>query len=179
MTKQKSNERAFIKKIILVPIIAVLVVLISCSKEDTQSLSDYGSVGIEFHNNMKNEWWYPILKKHNIEPQGFNNFQNVFEMGTKNSIDNKIVTLENAFFLIRTDSNNYMIFRSPLAYHDLDSNIIIGEEGSLEKYSLKSKDTISLETLTAKKIKIQLNGKLLEATEAIFNDNMKYSQKKK
>jgi hypothetical protein len=88
--------------------------------------------------NFENEWWTPILKKHNFIPSGFNNFEKVFEMGTTNSMKDRIVTLKNAFILVKIDVNEYRIIKSPLSYHDLDKNIIEAEEGTIETFNFNS-----------------------------------------
>ncbi len=106
--------------------------------------------------NFENEWWYSILKKHKIEPSGFNNFEKVFEMGTKNTINNRVVTLENAFFLIKSNSDEYYILKSPLAYHDLDKNIITCDKGTMETYKLKSEDTEPFEKQSFEKVTLKI-----------------------
>jgi hypothetical protein len=133
MTKNNSKSKAIIRKIAVMPVFLILTIILACSKDDVRK-----DIPVQTSNlmNMEKTWWYPILKELNIEPRAYNTFGNVFEMGTKNSIDNKIVTLENAFFLIRNDSVNFSILKSPLAYHDLDSNIIRGERGSLINYRI-------------------------------------------
>jgi hypothetical protein len=50
---------------------------------------------------VSENWWQPILEAHNIKPTAYNNFTNVFEMGTKNTINGRVVNLENALFLFR------------------------------------------------------------------------------
>jgi beta-lactamase regulating signal transducer with metallopeptidase domain len=107
---------------------------------------------------FKNEWWYPILKKHNVEPSGFNNFEKVFEMGSTNSIKDRVVTLENAFILLRIDANEYGIIKSPLAYHDLDKNIIECDEGTIIYYEFNSVDINPRLKITFNKLTCQLNG---------------------
>jgi len=115
MTKNDSSGNAIFRKIATIPLFLVLAITLALGQENKPKDSVM---------NFENEWWYPILKKHNIEPSGFNNFEKVFEMGTKNTINNRIVTIENAFFLIKTSNDEYFILKSPLAYHDLDKNII-------------------------------------------------------
>jgi hypothetical protein len=66
-------------------------------------------------------------------------------MGSTNFVDNKIVTLENAFFLIK-DSDRYTIIKTPLAYHDIDKNIIKGDKDvtiEVYKYSDDNKPIIT------------------------------------
>ena len=79
-------------------------------------------------------------KKHKIQPSRFNNYENFFEMGSKITLDNRIITLENALFIIRNESTSYTIIKSPLAYHDLDNKTIKGIDGTMDKYYFKSEE---------------------------------------
>jgi len=148
MTKNNSTGNAIFRKIATIPLFLILAITLAFGQENKPKNSVM---------NSENEWWYPILKKHNIEPSGFNNFEKVFEMGTKNTINNRIVTLENAFFLIKTGNDEYYILKSPLAYHDLDKNIITCDKGTLETFKIKSEDTESFEKRSFKKLELQIN----------------------
>ncbi len=71
-----------------------------------------------------------------MEPQSFNNFGKVFEMGSSNSINDGIVTLIDAVFIIGVDEENYIMIKSPKASHDIEKGIISGETGVLENYTI-------------------------------------------
>jgi beta-lactamase regulating signal transducer with metallopeptidase domain len=129
MTKNNSPMTSVVRKIAIVPLVSLLACMLSFSQENLQK---------EGGMNIEEEWWVPVLEKHNIEPKAFNNFENVFEMGSSNSINNGVVTLKDAFFVIRSDGGEYTFLRSPLAYHYLDANIIEGEYGTLEAYNSKN-----------------------------------------
>ena len=60
-------------------------------------------------------WWTSVSLKHDITLHSYNGFNTLVEMGYTNSIDNKIVTLENAIFIIKQSADKYLIIRSPLA----------------------------------------------------------------
>jgi hypothetical protein len=148
MTKNNSSGYAIFRKIATIPLFLILAITLALGQENKPKDSVM---------NFENEWWSPILKKHNIEPSGFNNFGKVFEMGTKNTINNRIVTLENAFFLIKNSNGEYYILKSPLAYHDLDKNIITCDKGTMETFKIKSEDTESFEKQSFEKLKLQIN----------------------
>lgn len=147
MTKNNSLVKSIVRRIAIVPLVFLLAVTLTFSQKTILSDSLF---------NFDNEWWYPIIEKHNIEILAFNNFQDVFEMGTSNSIDNRIVTLTDALFIIR-EKNGYKILKSPLAYHDLDKNVISGDEGVMETFKYESEDTDPVEIISYKKIVFQLN----------------------
>lgn len=149
MKKSYPINKAVLRKISALTLALFLAILLSCSKETplTNSL------------NYDNEWWSPILKKHGLAPYGFNNFEKVFEMGTVNSITNRIVTLENAVFLLKPEGDNYSIIRSAKAYHDLDKNTIEAEEGTFITYSLKVKEINPVNEIGFSHLKYEVDNK--------------------
>lgn len=151
MMKNNASEKVFIKKIVAIPLFLILTVTLCFCQESKPK---------ENMLNIESEWWYPILKKQNIELGAFNNFSNVFETGSKNSIYNRIATLENATFIIKDKYENYLIVKSPLAYHDLDKNIIRGEKGVCSSYDLKSGNTKNPKTLQSFKFYLKKDGSL-------------------
>jgi hypothetical protein len=148
MTKNNCSRETIFRKIAVIPLVVILAVTLTFGKE-IKSQDNFM--------NFENEWWYPILTKHKIELTAFNNFEDVFEMGTSNSVNNRRVTLKDALFLIRSDGDKYTIIRSPLAYHDLDKKYITGEVGLFETYSLKQKDLNPIEKIEMKNFKYQIN----------------------
>lgn len=150
MTKSRPSHNAILRKIAAIPLFLILAIILTfCQKIDQQKDNAF---------NYQDEWWYPILKKHNVVPSGFNNFERIFEMGTKNMINDRVVTLENAFILSRPDSVGYFIIKSPLAYHDLDKNTIKGDDGIIEMYNLNSEHIKPTQTLHFKNFIVQLGG---------------------
>ena len=148
MTQRNSSDVAIFRKLATVPLFLILLITFAIGQNNKPIIGNVMSI--------ENEWWYPILKKHNIEPSGFNNYEKVFEMGSKNSINNKVVTLENAFFLIRTNDDNYHILKSPLAFHDLDKNIISCDDGIIETFSLNSNNIKPLHKKIFKKLILKI-----------------------
>jgi hypothetical protein len=168
MTKSRPSHNAFLRKIAAIPLFLILAIILTfCQKINQQTDNVF---------NYQDEWWYPILNKHNVVPSGFNNFERIFEMGTKNMINDRVVTLENAFILSRPDSAGYFIIKSPLAYHDLDKNTIKGEVGIIEMYNLKSGDIKPTQTLHFKNFIIQFGGTKLNI-EAEEMESGVYPQK--
>jgi beta-lactamase regulating signal transducer with metallopeptidase domain len=119
MANSNPLHNIILRKISAISLILILTITVTCRQE---------TIKTDYDMDYEDAWWYPILKTENISPHAFNTFDPVFEMGTTNSIDGRIVTLENAFFLIKKDSINYTIIRTSLGYHDLDKNIIYGDK---------------------------------------------------
>ena len=126
MIKQFSPAKAIVGKVIAISALLLIAITFSCNQEAIEQNPFIDS---------KNEWWQPILEAHNVEPGGYNNFDNVFEMGSTNSINDGIVTLKDAFVLIKRDSA-YLMLKSPLVYHDLNSKTITAETGTMESFKL-------------------------------------------
>lgn len=147
MTKSNPLHNSILRKFSAISLFLVIAITLTFSQEIKK---------INPGMNFENEWWTPILKKHNIIPNGFNNFGKVFEMGTKNSIDGRIVTLENAVFVIN-DSDKYTIIKTPLAIHDLDKNIIKGDkEVTIDVYKYNSEKGAPLHAYSASGFTYQL-----------------------
>ena len=147
MSKSSSRQDATPRKIWAIFLFLILAATLTFCKKDNKPDNEIS---------FEKAWWFPILKRHNIEPKAFNTFETVFEMGTTNSINNRIVTLENAFFLIRSDSDRYVIIKSTLAYHDLDKNVIEGENVTMDEYRFNSTDHNPFLTTSAKNATIHL-----------------------
>ena len=136
MTKNDSSVRLIVRKIAGIPLILILFVAMSFGQQNISK----DSVA-----NYENEWWYPILKKHNIELKAFNNFDNLFYAGTSNSIENSIVTLTDAIYIMKRGKDKYCILKSDLAYHDMKKNRIWCDKGSIETYSMDLTKTKPIE----------------------------------
>jgi len=108
--------------------------------------------------NSENEWWIPILVKHNVTMKGSNHFNSIFEMGDTNSVNNSVCTLTNAFVILRDKSGNYSIIESPLLIHDFKKELIITNEGTMKVYKKDSKPTEPIATIQIKKMELIFPG---------------------
>ena len=133
MTKQFSSSKAIFGKITTVIVFISVALTLSCNQETI----DQNSVA-----NHDNEWWKAILSEHNIKQTAYNNFENVFEMGIKNSITDGVVTLEDACIVFKIN-NGYSILKSPLAKHDLISKTVYASKAIVDSYQLTRKDDFS------------------------------------
>lgn len=135
MVKNNSQSKVIFRKIAAIPLFLVLAITLIFSQE-TQKKENSTNSQVSW---WANEWWMPILEKHNVKMTAFNNFKNIFEMGETNSIDNNgVCTLTNAFMIIRDSVENYMIIESPLIIHDLKNEIIKANSGTIKKFKKDS-----------------------------------------
>ena len=156
MTKQLSQKKAAFSKISALLTILLIGFTISCNQEQIEEplvLDD------------KYEWWKPILEAHNVEPSAYNNFPYVFEMGSKNAINDRVVNLENALFLFRPvrredkqpAKHSFVMVKAPIAEHDLKSDSIKAENGELKMFSFKEGKISSSSLLKFSQLKMYVN----------------------
>ena len=144
MTKTKSKSIGY--KIALIPVLtALLFNFISCNKE------------LMVASRNPEPWWTSVALQHDINLHAYNGFNTLVEMGSTNSIDNKIVTLVDAIFIIKQSSDKYLIIRSPIAYHNLTTKMIEGKEGTFEIYSFNSSDLKPIEKYSLQNFKYQVS----------------------
>ncbi len=172
MNNRYKGKKGTLYKIAVVPLFLILsAILTFCEIDKVPDLGPNQTMG-----SNANDWWRPILEKHEITPKAYNNFEYIFEMGSSNSIDeNEVVTLTDAFFLIRKDEQFYAILRSPSATHDLKTGNISGAEGILKTYDRFQED---LEP-TSKMDMINFKYQLVKNEHEISADYIKWSEKGK
>jgi len=145
MTKTNSSRKAAFRKIAAIQLFFFMAVTLTFSQEQKSNMF-----------NFQNEWWYPILVKHNVNPSGYNNFKNIFEMGETNSIIDGVCTLTNAFMIIRDSVDNYMIIESPLIIHDLNNEIVRANSGTVKKFKKDSNPTEPYEVWQIEKMELHV-----------------------
>jgi bla regulator protein blaR1 len=146
MMKSSHPGSALMSKVLSVLTVFTVVFFISCEQNLVDNIvpPTIEDQSIFIMNGHEENWWQPILKQHAITPTAYNNFSNVFEMGTRNAINNGTVELENAFFLFRPvefhskviDKNSYMMLRAPFATHNLSNDTIKAVNGNLRIFAL-------------------------------------------
>jgi hypothetical protein len=153
MNNKYKGKDGILRKLVAIPLFTILVIVLTFCENDAEPVF----VPFETMEFQANDWWRPILARHEITPRAYNNFEYIFEMGSTNSIDEEnVVTLRDAFFLIRNDENTYAILRSPSATHDLKTGIISGAEGRLEAFDLFQEEPEPLSQMEMKNFKFQL-----------------------
>ena len=153
MNTIKQGKKEIFQKLSVIPLFLFLALGLSyCEADQIAEENPENHMGF-----YANDWWKPILERHQITPSAYNNFEFIFEMGSTNSIDeNRVVTLSDAFFLVRKDTHTYAILRSPLATHNLGTGVISGAEGMLETYDMKQKNLEPVGLVEMKNFKYQL-----------------------
>ena len=125
MSKQFSPTRGILSKVAAIAIMLMIGVLMSFSQKT--NLQNYGL-------DNDNDWWYPILVKHNIVlNSSFKNFDYVFEMGVNTSKSKSKATLINAVIIYKVEEG-YDILKASNAYHDLETKTIKVQDAQLSMF---------------------------------------------
>lgn len=182
MTRQNPLTNAIVRKIATVPVFLALAVSLTfsqqqnASEQDSQSRENtssrqetqVGKADMSLTDFNGSEWWLPILEKENVEVLAFNNFEKVFEMGTRNEITDRRVRLENAFIILKVDNEGgYLILTSPVAMHWMDDDLIWANEATIK---FRTADNQSL--MKASNVRLQWNEKTgvdMESEKLIIN----------
>lgn len=121
LKKEKSPVRLFLKGITIFPFILLVAIAFAFS-------SNGMPIGTS-------KWWEPILKKHNLEIVGYNNFGDVFEMGDTNTIVDGVSNLTNATMIVKGKSGDYLIIQANSIEHNIKTGALKIELGVFKRYS--------------------------------------------
>lgn len=131
MTKNNSSKKSMVRKIAIIPLVMILAFSLSFSQNNIPD---------DDISNYSNQWWYPLLKKHDIKTSAFNNFENFFVTGSSITINEGVAEIKDAVFIIKRGDNKYRILETSLAYHDMKKNIIKGDKGFIRTFNMDLQD---------------------------------------
>lgn len=106
------------------------------------------------------EWWYPLIKKHNIDAAQFTYWSSLrsssedskgytaLELGTGADIKDKVLTIKDPVFIIRESEDDYYIVVAKSASHNLIIGQIRWENGKLESFLFKSNEPVPTQSFT-------------------------------
>ncbi len=126
----------------------------------------------------KNEWWRPIIERHNID-LNFYNYKNCFtlvkpdttfnenclELGNSDSFKTSKVTFKDFILLTKENDSIYWIVRSKIAHHDFDENVIEMGKSTFESFNLNSKNINPISSDTIKTISFDIKKILMKITD--------------
>lgn len=156
------------RRIVMVPLILILTVTITFSQKKLTNdslLTNEKEWVYTFTSKDRNdsimtensEWLHTIMTKHKIKQHPFTCFENVFELGSTISIENRVVTLTDALIIVRKN-DGYSLIKSPLAYRELDKKILNGDKVVIENYKYEDGDSVNpYSLLGGNSFKLQLN----------------------
>jgi hypothetical protein len=127
---------------------------------------------------VKDEWWRPIVERHNID-LNFYNYKNCFtlvkpdttfnerciELGNSDSFKTSKVTFKDFVLITKENDSIYWIVRSKVAYHDFDENLIEMGKSTLESFNLNSKNTNPISSDTLKTMSFDIKKILMKLTD--------------
>lgn len=116
------------------------------------------------------EWWYPIIKKHNISLQAFSNFDYVLETGKSNQIDDKKRITLDASVIINT-GDDYLIIKSSEAVYTNNDSTYKFTNAELNRFSRIDLEPKIKEKLKCRKLEIKF-GKSINGTPTFLITNL-------
>lgn len=121
-----------------------------------------------------NEWWYPLVKKHNIDPAKFTFWGNIkpesgdqngyiaLELGEGSSIKDEILTISNPVFLIKENEESYSLVSAKTASHPMKGlSEIRFENGEVGTYKFNSPDLEPIKSSTFKVMTLNVKTKMV------------------
>lgn len=109
---------------------------------------------------FEKEWWYPLIKKHNIDASGFTFWSSLkpsthdtkgytaLELGTGAFIKDSILTISDPVFIIRENADDYYIVAAKSASHNLKITRINWENGNIESFLFDSDEPVPTQSFT-------------------------------
>jgi len=153
LRKERSSVRLFFKNITIIPLIVVLALTFTMKLHAMSFDAD--------------QWWEPILMKHNLKAAAYNNFENTFMMGETNTIDAGICTCTNATMIIR-GNEDYSIIQADCIIYNINTKSLKIVSGEFNRYSYTDSDISApkMRMMSADTMKIYsnhtINNKLLK-----------------
>jgi hypothetical protein len=117
----------------------------------------------------KNEWWQPIIKRHNIDLNQYN-YKNSFslikpdttlnesclELGDSDSFKTNYVTFKDLILITKENDSIYWIIRSKIAHHDFDEGVLETGKSTFESFNLDSQDNNPISSDTIKTMRFDI-----------------------
>lgn len=162
--KCKLTERANFIKIGVITLFLFIGIISTFGQKDTL--------------NTRNDWWRPIIKRHNIDIKLYN-YNNSFtlvkpdttfnesclELGKSDSFKKGDVTFKDLLLITKENDSTYWIIRSKIAHHDFDEGVLEMEKSTIEKFNLYSKDINPISSDTIKAMRFDIKKLLMTLTK--------------
>ncbi len=143
MTKSNPGHSAFLRKLSSFLLFFIMALTLTFSQEITK---------VDLSKKYDNEWWFPLLQKHNIDLKKYTFMGNykpisgdsigytALELGYNAIIDKKTLTLKDPIFIIKENEDVYNFIVAKFASHNLVTNEYKWGDGKLDEYKFKSID---------------------------------------
>ena len=165
MTQMGPSNNAVLRKIAAISLFLLLGITFTFCQEN-ELISNTSAI--------KNGWWNPIFKKHNIDLKKFN-YKNIInmgmkdttestlslEMGNSDSLNNRKIPYKDAILISKGAGQTYWVITSEYARHDLDNNILILKNGQMACYDLIYKNIIPTNSDSFQEISINIQKNMM------------------
>jgi len=122
-----------------------------------------------------NEWWYPLIEKHNIDAGQFTFLSSLkpakddpkgytaLELGTGASISDTLLTINNPVFIIRDNDEGYTLITAKTATHNLKISRIDWKNGRMQYFKTKSDDNEPVQSMSFEDLSYETRTKKMVA----------------
>jgi hypothetical protein len=144
-TKNKPLINAQSSKTIAVLLLFCLSSVTTFCQEEKSSFGD---------SKYENEWWFPLIKKHQIDPTLFSSWGNIkpesntttgftaLELGKGAYVNDTSLIIKDPIFIIKENEEEYNLVFAKSASHNLRNSQIIWKNGKIETYKFNTKAVI-------------------------------------
>lgn len=175
IVKIRPSHFTFIRRIVSVTLSLYFGIAISSGQDKNTSFTD---------TQYEKEWWYPLIKKHNISAAQFTYWSSLrsssedskeyiaLELGTGADIKDKVLTIKDPVFIIRESEDDYYIVSAKSASHNLKISQISWENGKMESFLFKSEEPVPTQSFTFNELSLDPKTKRMIAkkvTGAVIN----------
>jgi len=129
--------------------------------------SDPIEKSVTLQDNISNEWWLPIVKKHGINYESYT-IRNEFVIFGKKTTNGDIESF-NDVIAISSDKDNYCIYRSKTASYEIKSKWLKINDCSMEWYYWDPSYTSTLEPFYHKNVSINLDKGWMITSDTLSN----------
>jgi hypothetical protein len=120
---------------------------------------------------FENEWWFPLIKKHNIDqkqfpawhtfkpsPNDMNSFS-ILEIAKSSIIQDTMIIYTDPIIFIKENEENYNIASAKSSNQRLRTTQIRLKDGTMESFKFKANDTISDKRIAFKELILDIRRK--------------------
>ena len=155
MTKSNPLHKSILKKFSAISLFLVLAITLTFSQKVEK---------MDLTKSIPNDWWTPILQKHNIDLKQFTfvgNYKPVagdlagltaLELGYNATADKNSFTLKDPIFILKDNEVDYSFIVAKFATHNFKTNEFKWENGTLDVYkfnpaNIKPTQSVTFDTL--------------------------------
>lgn len=164
--KIESFNYLLLRKTFIITLLFCFGIGISYGQDKITSLTD---------SKFEKEWWYPLIKKHNIDASGFTFWSSLkpstddpkgytaLELGTGAIIKDSILTIKDPVFIVRENADDYYIVAAKSASHNFQLARINWENGTIESFLFITEEPVPTQSFTFSELSLDPKTRRMKA----------------